>query len=474
MNLQQIELHHRLQTYSLDDSAASLPFTRRLARDNCWSYAYAQRAVEEYKKFAFLAIAAGHPVTPSDQVDQVWHQHLLYTQAYWDDFCPNVLQQPLHHNPTQGGSQEQQKFDAWYDKTLGSYEAFFGPPPDDIWPPAHIRFGRDLHFKRMNTQSHWVIPKAGLFQHQAAIAQIAVLILLALSLIGGGAAIAQDYSFVAPADWLTGSFADWVPVYVGGVLVVELGAVIALILRNASCITVCLFFLFGLGMVRMLVGISALPGLDFLGFYGLTSLIAIVMDLTVHFPPLKRGVKHKPRKRTVVHTISSNSVLFAIPTLYVLGIVRIVIGLFRGRPVGFLALMGCVLCAYLWFVWMKRQAYNLKREKFNPEIDLNPCGLEPYLSKASRLKIYAKRHSRYQVRRNALNTGYGILILTGSLLAVLGFLAFGWLLVCLATFIIIDISIGANSGDGGGGSGGGGCGGGGCGGGGCGGGGCGG
>jgi hypothetical protein len=36
-----------------------------------------------------------HIVTPSEQVDQVWHLHLTYTRSYWDEFCPNVLGQPF-------------------------------------------------------------------------------------------------------------------------------------------------------------------------------------------------------------------------------------------------------------------------------------------------------------------------------------------------------------------------------------------
>lgn len=44
--------------------------------------------------------------------------------------------------------------------TLKSYEQFFGTiPPRDIWSPPKIRFGRDLHFIRVNTQQHWVISK---------------------------------------------------------------------------------------------------------------------------------------------------------------------------------------------------------------------------------------------------------------------------------------------------------------------------
>jgi hypothetical protein len=42
-------------------------------RANGWSRPFALRAIEEYRKFVFLALVADHQVTPSDQVDQVWH-----------------------------------------------------------------------------------------------------------------------------------------------------------------------------------------------------------------------------------------------------------------------------------------------------------------------------------------------------------------------------------------------------------------
>src|SRR5947199_354356 len=78
----------------------------------------AARAIEEYRRFAFLAVAAGHPVSPSDAVDQVWHLHLLYTRSYWVQFCGEVLGKPLHHEPSTGGGGEAAKFDAWYGQTL--------------------------------------------------------------------------------------------------------------------------------------------------------------------------------------------------------------------------------------------------------------------------------------------------------------------------------------------------------------------
>lgn len=160
MDSQQQALYNNIQAFSLDSAEAAFTFSQRLARDNGWTSAYANQVIEEYKKFTFLAVVAGHPVTPSDQVDQAWHLHLTYTQSYWQDFCPNVLQKPLHHNPTQGGTQEKRKFDQWYAKTLSSYEQYFNDaPPIDIWPAPIDRFGRDLNFTRVNTQQNWVVPK---------------------------------------------------------------------------------------------------------------------------------------------------------------------------------------------------------------------------------------------------------------------------------------------------------------------------
>jgi uncharacterized protein (TIGR04222 family) len=104
-------------------------------------------------------MAAGHAVTPSDAVDQAWHLHLTYSQSYWEEFCP-TLGKPLHHHPGEGGDAEADKFRAQYQKTLASYEIFFGEkPPADIWPEAGIRFGEDLHYARVNQKRYWLIAK---------------------------------------------------------------------------------------------------------------------------------------------------------------------------------------------------------------------------------------------------------------------------------------------------------------------------
>ncbi len=153
-------LWERIQGFSLDEFGSVFPFSARLARENDWNKAYTQRVIEEYKRFAFLAIAAGHPVTPSVDIDQVWHLHLCYTKSYWEGFCGEVLKQSLHHGPTKGGRKEKDKFHDWYARTLASYEHFFAEkPPKDIWPPVGKRFAKASRIKQVSTRTHWVIPK---------------------------------------------------------------------------------------------------------------------------------------------------------------------------------------------------------------------------------------------------------------------------------------------------------------------------
>lgn len=143
MDTLQAALYSRIDNFNLDVDGIQLPFSKRLATENKWSELFALRAIDEYKKFTFLAMVAGHPVTPSLQVDAVWHLHLTYSQSYWQEFCPNILGRSLHHEPTQGGADEAEKFRVWYGNTLTSYETWFNEkPPSDIWPDVNERFSR--------------------------------------------------------------------------------------------------------------------------------------------------------------------------------------------------------------------------------------------------------------------------------------------------------------------------------------------
>jgi hypothetical protein len=146
---QQQQLYQRISDYELDDPSDEFGFLAHLMCANGWNHQFALRAIEEYRKFVFLALVADHPVTPSDQVDQVWHLHLLCSEAYWNDFCPGVLGRPLHHQPTRGGKAERERFHEQYRATIDSYRQHFGEPPADLWPPVDVRFGRDLQMQRV-------------------------------------------------------------------------------------------------------------------------------------------------------------------------------------------------------------------------------------------------------------------------------------------------------------------------------------
>jgi uncharacterized protein (TIGR04222 family) len=153
-------LYERICRFELDERTAVATFTRRLAQENRWTAEYTRRVLREYRRFVFLAIAQPHRVVPSDHVDRAWHLHLVHTESYWNTFCPNVLERPLHHTPSAGGPGERQQLVADYARTLESYAAAFGEePPSDIWPASDRRFGTDLHSARVNTVEHWIVPK---------------------------------------------------------------------------------------------------------------------------------------------------------------------------------------------------------------------------------------------------------------------------------------------------------------------------
>ena len=159
MNSEQLLLWERVRKFELNDPRASFSFSDRLARENSWPLEYTLRCIQEYKRFMFLICIAHHPLTPSDEVDQVWHLHLLYTESYWQEFCQHTLGRKIQHGPTKGGDAEKAKYNDWYQATKDFYAMTFDRvPPADIWPASAIRFGQ-IRFTRVNLHKNWVIPK---------------------------------------------------------------------------------------------------------------------------------------------------------------------------------------------------------------------------------------------------------------------------------------------------------------------------
>ncbi len=153
-------LLQKVMEFQVDVDGDVLPFSARLCRENQWHETFAQRCIVEYKRFLFLVLRSKQELTPSDQVDQVWHLHLLYTKSYWIDLCQSTLASPLHHLPTKGGGSELSRFRDQYQATLQCYREYFGAePPPDIWPSVNDRFRDADAFVRTNKARYWLIRK---------------------------------------------------------------------------------------------------------------------------------------------------------------------------------------------------------------------------------------------------------------------------------------------------------------------------
>ena len=188
-------LWQRIAAHPFEVQGRALDFTRRLARDRSWPLDHARLAIEEYRRFCFLSVVQTSPVTPSEDVDEVWHTHLAYTRDYWDLWCAQVLGRRLHHDPTEGGPSEARKFREQYAQTLATYEHWFGPPPAAFWPSTQKRFAARPRFHTIDRERVIAIPRLRIPARWALVLPAAVCF--------PGAAMAQLSN---PLDWPADSF----------------------------------------------------------------------------------------------------------------------------------------------------------------------------------------------------------------------------------------------------------------------------
>ena len=147
-----------LAAMRIGPDAAASTFTARLAAENGWSPAHAEAVAHEYRRFLYLVAKAGEPLTPSDDVDQAWHLHLLHSRHYWEVLCAQILGRPLHHEPAAGGADDAERHRRQYEATLARYRTTFGDaPPPGIWPAT----GAHLPLKplRIDAGRYWLVPR---------------------------------------------------------------------------------------------------------------------------------------------------------------------------------------------------------------------------------------------------------------------------------------------------------------------------
>ena len=121
----------KLNFMNMNAAASMQPFLQLIAQQTGWPLATINTVMEEYRKFLFLAMRAGHPVAPPSMIEQMWTLHMHNAQNYWEALGRMVTERPVApgFGPMTATTLAEQ-----YQQTLASYQRIFGAaPPMDIW-----------------------------------------------------------------------------------------------------------------------------------------------------------------------------------------------------------------------------------------------------------------------------------------------------------------------------------------------------
>ncbi len=95
----------------------------------------ASQGLQEVLRFLFLISETNKVLTPSQKVDLIWHEFILFTKMY-DQICHTHFGRFIHHHP--GGTDEANRRQFKY--TLKAYNEYFGEP-------AYFFWGTDQNFE---------------------------------------------------------------------------------------------------------------------------------------------------------------------------------------------------------------------------------------------------------------------------------------------------------------------------------------
>lgn len=101
----------------------------RLMKIEHWSERSAAKILQQYKNFLYLQkkYSDQQHITPSLEIDEVWHAHILYTKDY-AEFCQHFFGRFLHHVPQKPGvaSDSETKVEQDFSATQELYKQEFG------------------------------------------------------------------------------------------------------------------------------------------------------------------------------------------------------------------------------------------------------------------------------------------------------------------------------------------------------------
>ncbi|MBK8847454.1 MAG: hypothetical protein IPO27_13265 [Bacteroidetes bacterium] len=179
LNIANYQFDHLVPTHLWDEIVAKFggqhpsakSFAHKLSRKLKWAKGFTRKAIWEYKKFVYLGVVSDFSVTPSKAIDQVWHEHLLFSAGY-RNFCTEVIHHNFDHSPELVSLESQtEAFQAQYFQTIQLYKVEFGmEPPSDIWdetkfkgaPLKHKEYGSSISSDSSGT-SEYVAPLISMF-----------------------------------------------------------------------------------------------------------------------------------------------------------------------------------------------------------------------------------------------------------------------------------------------------------------------
>jgi hypothetical protein len=130
-------------------------FADKLCRKLNWEREFALRAIWEYKKFVYLGVVSDFSVTPSKIIDQVWHEHILFSNGY-RLFCDEIIEYTFDHHPELVPMDAQSEaFQTQYYLTLELYKTEFGAfPPEEIWGITKFETPKNTKREKIQTQKN--------------------------------------------------------------------------------------------------------------------------------------------------------------------------------------------------------------------------------------------------------------------------------------------------------------------------------
>jgi hypothetical protein len=101
-----------------------------------WTLTQCADLEREYKRYISLCLSyPDEKLTPSRDVDEVWHTHILFTKNY-RRFCQAVNGAYLDHSPHLEADKKNPELKKLPQRTMELYERHFGKADSRIWPWA--------------------------------------------------------------------------------------------------------------------------------------------------------------------------------------------------------------------------------------------------------------------------------------------------------------------------------------------------